>query len=221
MPLSALIRAICGYRLQKISLDQTRQPRTLIPSMKFIIPLILLLTVSAQAETHPEWQTAFCKALKTAATADHSKHLIPGEVYDSLGAATKASDVTESGNPIVSLWLSGETEDVELLWWRQSDRPTRVLTVALFSCIAKEPVAGIPPFATYAEHFNEKDAAQRREEIAFVKEHLSAIAVVLSKMTLGVERAHLSHDGYAAVAKAQIGSPLPPATTSRKHRKKE
>ncbi len=192
--------------------------------MKFIIPLILMvamLAVSAHAETHPEWQTAFCKALKAAAATDHSKHLTPGEVYDSLGAATKASDVTEAGNPIVNLWLSGETEDVELLWWRQSDRPTRVLAVALFSCIAKEPVAGIPPFGAYAERFNEKDAAQRREEIAFVKEHLSAIATILSKMTLGVERAHLSHDGYAAVAKAQIGSPLPPATTSRKHRKKE
>ena len=187
--------------------------------MKFILPLILLLSVAARAETHSEWQTAFCKALKTASTADHSKHLTPSEVYTSLGVATKASDVTEAGNPIVSLWLSGETEDVELLWWRQSDRPTRVLAVALFTCIAKEPVAGIPPFGAYAEHFREKDAEQRREEIAFVKEHLSAIAAVLSKMTLGVERAHLSHDGYAAVAKAQIGSSLP--TTSRKHREKE
>lgn len=192
--------------------------------MKIILPLILIVAMlasSARAETHPEWQTAFCKALKAASTADHSKHLTPGEVYDSLGAATKASAVTESGNAIVNLWLSGETEDVELLWWRQSDRPSRVLVVALFSCIAKEPVAGIPPFGAYAERFNEKDAAQRKEEIAFVKEHLSAIAAVLSKMTVGVERAHLSHDGYAAVAKAQIGSPLPTTSTTRKHHKKE
>jgi len=177
-----------------------------------------MLVISAHAESPPQWQTAFCKALKGVGHTDHTKRLSPGEVYDSLGLASKAPDPADATNAVVNLWLSGETEDVELVWWRQSDRPTRVLAVALFSCIAKEPVAGIPPFEAYADHFREKDAAQRREEVAFVKEHLSAIASELSKLTTGIERAHLSHDGYATVAKAKIGSSLP---TSRRHKEKE
>jgi hypothetical protein len=184
--------------------------------MKIIVPLILMLVISAHAQSPPQWQSAFCKTLKAVAQADHSKRLSPGDVYGSLGVASaKLPDLTNAGNAVVNLFLSGETENVELVWWRQSDRPTRVLAVALFSCIAADPVSGIPPFEAYADRFTDKDAAQRREEIAFVKEHLSAIAAEFSKLTTGIPRAQLSHDGYTSVAKAKIGSPLP--TSRRRH----
>lgn len=43
-------------------------------------------------------------------------------------------DTKDSFPAILHLWIAGETEYIELLWWRKDDRETRAFIVALFYC---------------------------------------------------------------------------------------
>jgi len=173
--------------------------------MKLIILLLLAFVISVHAEP-TNWQKEFDKALIEITKIDHTKPLSLGEAYGAqLTASAKDAPDTDTCDAVVRLWMS-DNDITELIWWRQTSRPTRALVVALFYCVRTEPISGIPPFSVYANRFRDKESIKRQEEISFVNEHLSAIA---AKLTNGIERAKDLHRGYARVAKAGIGSPLP------------
>ncbi len=101
-----------------------------------------------------------------------------------LGAAELSAEAysPESSWPaIITLWLSGETAHVELLWWRKDNPETRALILALFWSRTGPPRHEAPSpcfvvnFEEYAGHFRDGEREQRLREIEHVRQNLPAL----------------------------------------------
>jgi len=171
---------------------------------------LLLCVVSAKAQSAADWRVAFNQRLAEIANNDHSQPLAPGEAYGAWLRATSLDlDDAATAEAVFSLWLSDNPNIAEVVWWRRTDRATRALLVAFYACTTTKALDGLPPFGVFAGRFREKEAKERQEEVAFVNDHLSAIAAKLTALTAGIERAKELHQTYAWVAKEKVGSPLP------------
>ncbi len=101
-----------------------------------------------------------------------------------LGAAELAAEAYEpeaSWPAIITLWLSGDTAHVELLWWRKDNPETRALIVALFWSRSGPPQhkettpCFVVNFEEFARHFRDGEREQRLQEIEFVRKHLPVL----------------------------------------------
>lgn len=104
------------------------------------------------------------------------------EVYE-LGAA-QLWDYNVSWSPIMNLWLLGEGDSVELLWWNKDDRETRIFIVALFWCFIPpfEGTSNETDFESRIAHFEPRERALRSQEVEFVKANLAIFAKKFSKI---------------------------------------
>jgi len=171
---------------------------------------LVFFAPSARAQAAADWRAAFELRLKELAGNDHSQPLSPGESYGAwLSATSKDTEPAEAAEAAFSLWLSDNRDIAEVVWWRQTDRATRALIVAVYTCTTTKALEGLPPFGVFAGRFREAEAQERKEEVAFVSEHLSAIAARLTTLTAGIERAKELHESYGWVARQKVGSALP------------
>jgi hypothetical protein len=90
--------------------------------------------------------------------------------------------------PLLKLWQMGKIDSVELTWWRQRDRATRLTVLALFYTQLRMDVSGSPNFEIYLQLFTEEQQKERSEELKFILKNLDALRPELSKLTHRGER---------------------------------
>jgi hypothetical protein len=173
-------------------------------------PLLALLVLVAPAlgrAEGPAWQEDLCLLLKDLSSGklgavQRKEDLATLEVEARAHAARTAAPA--------SLFLFAKDRPLEALWWEKDERAARAFVLALYLCAhGAERPGGVSDFPAFAARFRPEEASERREELAFVGGHLSAIASLLARAekALGLQH-HESYALYRATAAEASGEPL-------------
>lgn len=144
----------------------------------------------------------FCALLRELGSgklgAEARKETIPG-----LEIRARAHDPRLSAPAILLLWAKDVS--VEVLWWEKAERSSRALVASLYLATQDEA----PDFSAFSGRFRAEEGEQRRAELVFVKDHLSAIASLLTQAekSLGLTH-HRSYERFRATALEASGEPL-------------
>jgi hypothetical protein len=121
-------------------------------------------------------------------------------------------DQTRAVPAIYRLWVHGDVQTAELLWWQRDDRLSRVFVLMLFYCAVGtegEAMANFPDFP--ARRYASPEREERIEEIEFVRKHRSALAKKLVAIFKDVGTKAPRYKRYVDSASRGEGDPLPDA----------
>ncbi|WP_339132896.1 MAG: hypothetical protein WGN25_11370 [Candidatus Electrothrix sp. GW3-4] len=155
-----------------------------IKCINFVLLLLLLScsdTLAAGQEIN--WKNNFSLQLKRMAKSENAAD-VQDEMEATLLSHALSIDYDIAMPAVMELWFRNKV-DIELIWWKQEDRATRSLILSLypFSVSAESsrprPIFWGPSFERNIKRFNSEEQQKRREELIFVREHLSDIAGVI------------------------------------------
>jgi hypothetical protein len=151
------------------------------------------------------WQEDFCLVLRDLASGKLGSAQRK-ENPATLEVETRTHDPRMAAPASLLLWA--KDRPLEALWWEKDERATRTFVLALFLC-ARRDEGGFPDFPAYVNRFRPEEASERREELAFVSSHRSAIASLLARAekALGLQH-HETYELYRATAAEAQGEPL-------------
>jgi hypothetical protein len=119
--------------------------------------------------------------------------------------ASGFSQPTDSWAAILQLWIAGERDFVELLWWQKDDPETRAFIVSLEWCMVALPSknsefwpGGIRNYEQMSKRFESTERAMRAREVDFVRQNREVLARKLSAI-LAANRLKIA-ERYKAVA---------------------
>jgi len=123
--------------------------------------------------------------------------------------ASGFSQPSDSWAAILQLWLAGEHDFVELLWWRKDDPETRAFIVSLEWCMVALPEknsepwpAGLHNYERMSERFEAAERAMRTRESDFVRRNRQTLANELSAI---LSASHVTMaERYKAVAEESV-----------------
>jgi hypothetical protein len=115
----------------------------------------------------------------------------PQEIAALKRTATSFSQASDSWAAILQLWVAGQHDFVELLWWQKDDPETRAFIVSLEWCTVTLPdkrsgiwPAGIHNYERMSERFEPTERALRIREIDFVRQNRQTLAKQLGAILL-------------------------------------
>lgn len=116
------------------------------------------------------------------------KSISAQDIYRLKRNAADAFLPGDSWEAILQLWLAGEYDFVELLWWQKDNHETRALIIALEWCMVSVPEKnsawpkGINDFEGMAERFGADERNARLQEADFVRQNRKILAKELNSM---------------------------------------
>jgi hypothetical protein len=167
--------------------------------MRTLLAVLLLSAPLSHADT---FDGDFCELLRDLGAgklgAEARKEAAAG-----LEVRARAHDPRLAAPAILLLW--GKDVSFEALWWEKDERLSRALIASLYLTTQEDA----PDFSAFSFRFRPEEGEQRRGELSFVKDHLSAIASLLTQAekNLGLTH-HKSYERLRATAREATGEPL-------------
>jgi hypothetical protein len=138
----------------------------------FMAGSVLLISVTVFAEDqHPAWGNTLLQNLES--VSDKQSFQSAKERREAY-----VTDVeTGKSTALIGLWLFDENDEiVKRSWWSSKNPEVRVMALALYLCLTKEPTSFIPDFESWAGRFEQAEKTQRLEEIAWVEKNRPLLA---------------------------------------------
>ena len=170
---------------------------------------LLFATTSLGAADGPTVQRLtlqqFQSCLQELKTNRFREKVSPEELYRLKRSAADTSLPHDSWPAILQLWVVGEADLVQLLWWQKDDTETRAFIVSLEWCMVGVPAKGaetwpkgMHDFDGMAARFDTAERKLRTRENDFVREHYSLIARELA-LILSASKIKLAknYEGFA------------------------
>jgi len=82
---------------------------------------------------------------------------------------------------VIEMWRRGKRDYLELVWWRQYDRITRIIILSLFYTQSKMTISNAPTFFDYLQRFSKEEILQREEELNFVVENKNRLKNLVNR----------------------------------------
>lgn len=154
----------------------------LLISQLFLMVSCFTLAEANQSKDSPEMWDLFLNIEKRLSDNDIKRI----DNRDQLVPYLHRIRFSEGLNAIVTLWVYGYREPVELSWWKSQYRSTRLLVLCLYyGRYIDRDVSLFPPFKKYAEKFSKEEKMQRLTEIDFVESNIATIRKRLGEKLLG------------------------------------
>jgi hypothetical protein len=159
------------------------------------------------ASPNQSWQEDFCRVLRDLSAGKLGSEQKKAEL-PLLEVEAQASEPGLAS--AAALLLFAKDRPLEVLWWQKSERVSRTFVLALY--LASHPrvgEVGSPDFSQASRRFRSEEAAERLEELSFVRDHLSAIATLLARTmkSLGLQH-QKSYEAFESTAAGASGEPL-------------
>lgn len=153
-----------------------------------VIILLVIMFASPGLSDESSWRDESESLLKDAAT---SQNLFDDVDEKLIAARHSASSNTENSVPaLLDLWRNGERSLVELAWFKQTRRSTRVVALALFYTQMKMSASNAPDFKGAISRFTKDESAQRSEELRLVEENLAKYRKLLENALTARRKKH-------------------------------
>ena len=124
-------------------------------------------------------------------------------------ARSSILDPATSVPAIYQLWVDGERSAVELAWWEKDDRLSRVFIAMLFHCAVGEEGERMSNFPGFdPRRFASPEREHRITEIAWVREHRSALAAELTTVFARAAERTPDYQRCLDIAGAGLGTAL-------------
>ncbi len=164
----------------------------------------------------PAWQVELCTQLADLKAGRFFELVVDEPVM----TETLALDAETAIPAVLEMFVRhNHSHEVEIFWWAHETRSTRCFTLALYLCATNEGPSWMPEFERNIKRFNEKEQQERQEELQFILDHRSALAVIIAQILQkrSPEIYHSEFEGYFGImAKVGLGKRLPNWCTNAK-----